>query len=84
MTNTRHGKPYRNADVAFKVLVLGKPPVRVAEDEEISLARLNQIVTQYGMQVLGVPPGSQRPIVVLKAFVQKHCVKDNKLVPYRA
>lgn len=84
MTNTSHGKPHRNADIAFKVLVLGKAPVRVAEDEGISLARLNQIVTQYGMQVLGVPPGFQRPIKVLKAFVEKHCIKNNELVQYRS
>lgn len=81
VTNTRHGQPHRNADIAHQVLVVGRAPVRVAEDNEMSLPRLNQIVTQYGMQVLGVPPGFQRPIAVLKSFVEKHCIENNKLIP---
>jgi hypothetical protein len=84
VTNTSHGKRHRNEDIVFKVLVLGTAPSKIAAEENISLPRVNQIVTQYGMQVLGAPVGSQRPLKVLKAWVEKNCLKDGRLVPQRA
>lgn len=76
-----HGKPRRNEDIAHCILVLGEAPSVVAEAEGLSMSRINQIVTQYGMQVLGVPPGFQRPIRVLREYVQRNCIKDGRLVP---
>jgi hypothetical protein len=83
MTNTRHAKPLRNADVAFRILVLGYTPVRVAGDEDVSLPRINQIVSQYAAQVLGVPPEHMRGIRTIKAFVTANCIVDGKLVQWR-
>jgi hypothetical protein len=83
VTNTAHGKPRRNEDIAFKFFVLGRAPVRIAEDENLTLPRVNQILTAYGMQVLGAPPGYQRPLKALKAWAERNCIKNNALVPYR-
>lgn len=74
-------KPHRNVDVAFRILVLGYAPVRVAEDEELSLPRVNQIVSDYCWRVLHVPR-TVSTIRRLKAFVEQHCIKNNELVPY--
>lgn len=82
MVNITHAKPQRNADVAFRILVLGRAPVRVAEDENLSLPRVNQIVSMYAIRVLRVPREVASPIRVLKAFVEKYCIRNNELVPY--
>jgi hypothetical protein len=82
VSNTKHGKPKRNAAIAHAVLVHGQTVTSIAETERISKARVSQIVTGYGAQVLGVPKEFQRPVSLLRTYVLKHCIgKDGRLTP---
>ena len=70
----------RNADITYRVLVLGRMPARVAEEEGLSPPRVNQIVTEYCWRVLHIPITIRR-IADLREYAYVHCTLADELVP---